>query len=440
MEIKADFINIRTAWSFLKNQDFLLSLYRICFGLILFFRIFNIYSAKDYYDVNIDFYFGFHFFLIISVLFGFFPRLIFLMLFFLSKKFDIVYQTSTLGTDLVMILSLFFFTTDVGFKFFSIEGKWELEARLFSKFRYITFDKQKSGEWALVFYGLLSLFAVIYHLDDPLWRNGDNARIMLVNSYLSKYYLFFRGIEQTIPGIFVLFSKASIFGQTLFQLCFLPFLFFYWGRVFIFLWGICFFIVSKFFLQLSYLPDLEFILWFVVFSTIRFGEIKLIYFEKKDLFFVFFLILNVFFYFSPNSWLMKKIPRHAFLTAPNVFNSQDLKMGDIYPVFYCEENKKSIMPLTDHDGSRLELHKHDQLYFGNSLRWRRFALKFGLGDLNNPKNPLNDLLVKIVQFENKRSGCRNMSVDILSCKQSDVSMEKNKYETKTLSTLYFKNQ
>jgi len=56
----------------------------------------------------------------------------------------------------------------------------------------------------------------------------------------------------------------------------------------------------------------------------------------------------------------------------NVFNASDLKMTSHYFTAYAlGEGSKQKLPFTDVDGSRLNWHLSDRVYFANSLRWRR---------------------------------------------------------------------
>jgi len=56
----------------------------------------------------------------------------------------------------------------------------------------------------------------------------------------------------------------------------------------------------------------------------------------------------------------------------NVFNETDLKMTSHYYTASIKVGAEEILlPFTGSDGSRLDWHRSDRAYFGNSLRWRR---------------------------------------------------------------------
>ena len=79
---------------------------------------------------------------------------------------------------------------------------------------------------------------------------------------------------------------------------------------------------------------------------------------------------------------------------PNVFNCNDLKMGDKWQVIYKFENKIwKLCPITGLEGERLNyenfdilyLHNHnsDMLYFGNTLQFRRSSINYNNTILNH---------------------------------------------------------
>jgi len=60
-------------------------------------------------------------------------------------------------------------------------------------------------------------------------------------------------------------------------------------------------------------------------------------------------------------------------TRINVFNREDLGMSQhFFTVYAIRKTGDELLPLTGADGSRLDWHKSDRAYFGNTLRWRRW--------------------------------------------------------------------
>ena len=116
-----------------------------------------------------------------------------------------------------------------------------------------------------VFYALLSFVALSYHIVDPFWLSGLTTKSLFTNSYLCKHYQFFRDVENLSPGALSVFSIFSAIGQSVFQAFMIPLMFCRWGRRFVCFWGGMFSLVSLIFINLSYLPHVELVLWLLVF-------------------------------------------------------------------------------------------------------------------------------------------------------------------------------
>ena len=68
---------------------------------------------------------------------------------------------------------------------------------------------------------------------------------------------------------------------------------------------------------------------------------------------------------------------HNFGIAPiNVFNRKDLAMSENWFTlqFIDHKGRKKLVPLLDKEGQRLRWHRSDRLYFGTTLRYRRFFI------------------------------------------------------------------
>ena len=65
--------------------------------------------------------------------------------------------------------------------------------------------------------------------------------------------------------------------------------------------------------------------------------------------------------------------RNHGLESPNVFNRTDLSMSEHWPILYrySDSGEPELVPFNGPDGERLAYHRYDELYFGNSVRWRR---------------------------------------------------------------------
>lgn len=115
-----------------------------------------------------------------------------------------------------------------------------------------------------IYYAFMSLGAVLNHVFDPYWYNFLSVKSALVNSYLCKIYFISRWIDKNFP---FLFGMISLFGgivQVIFQLFMIPLIFTRIGTYFVKWYGLLFFSLSLFALSLSYLPHVEFGIWFII--------------------------------------------------------------------------------------------------------------------------------------------------------------------------------
>jgi hypothetical protein len=96
----------------------------------------------------------------------------------------------------------------------------------------------------------------------------------------------------------------------------------------------------------------------------------------------------------------------AGLVGPNVFNRDDLTMGDRWPVVErLDGEHRGLVPFTGGDGERLEYHRGDLPYYACSLIWRRAMI--GVTDLaafHQPGAFGAALARSIAQYDYRRRG------------------------------------
>lgn len=249
---------------------------RILLGLTIIYRVGWIIFTGPYYSDKFDL---FPALLVFSsaVLFtlGLFTPLALILNLFLSNWFDKMYYMGTLGTSLLTILQIVLLLVQTG-------SHYSLDRYILNKFpgslvsTWLTKLYKSTGFsdpirfrvvyfLAFLVYGIMSFGALLIHLDDPYWMNGQTFHALSVNAYLSPNFSFFRILESSFPGFMEFISKASAIGQSIFQFLMLGLIFFKPGKWFIMLWGFGFFLFSEFFLQLSYLPKIEMLLWAAIF-------------------------------------------------------------------------------------------------------------------------------------------------------------------------------
>lgn len=116
-------------------------------------------------------------------------------------------------------------------------------------------------------YAIVSMVALSYHLMDYFWTHGYTFQVLSTSSYLCKYYDIFRAFEVSVPSVFRFISITAILGQSLFQFFMIPLIFWKPGRYFVEIWGWVFFVNCLILVQLSYLPHIELLLWWLLFVT-----------------------------------------------------------------------------------------------------------------------------------------------------------------------------
>ena len=123
-----------------------------------------------------------------------------------------------------------------------------------------------------ILYALISLAALLIHLQDNYWINALTIKAMFSNSFLTPYSVEFRWLENEFPIIISLISYIGFLGQSLFQFFMIPLIFTKWGSFFTKWWGMQFFIISLLAINLSYLPHMEIIVWLIILFPIKLNK------------------------------------------------------------------------------------------------------------------------------------------------------------------------
>lgn len=271
--------------------------------------------------------------------------------------------------------------------------------------------------------------AFLYHVNDEFWVRGYTPAVLFTSSYLSEYYPVFRSIEAQAPWLFRWASALVVVLQSIFQIAMVPLVFTRWGLRFVRRWGWCFILGSLADLQLSILPVVEVIFWILVFVPAdRWGWLKrspaqgtaraefLPQKVWRGLFPVVLATLLLLYFGNAISGFVfnRRLPHsfentvlfYAGLVAPNVFNREDLSMGDKWVVLERVEGaERYTIPLNGPDGERLSYHRGDLLYFGNSLPWRRAMIDVeDLDTFHAPGQPGYEFARKVAGYELRRRG------------------------------------
>lgn len=131
-----------------------------------------------------------------------------------------------------------------------------------------TLDRQVVGRWlALVAYATISAYSAIKHLDSPTWRSGAVTSVILLSPVSSPAWApLAQSLYTRAHGAWVVFSLISTYGMLIWQLALVPLvLASRWTRRCAVVWGLIFFFLSTYVMQLNRLGVYELVLWGLVF-------------------------------------------------------------------------------------------------------------------------------------------------------------------------------
>lgn len=268
--------------------------------------------------------------------------------------------------------------------------------------------------YAFFTYAISSFCAQFFHLEDQTWIEGKTLQEMLTSSFICRFHTPFVFIEDRWPLVIYAFSMIGVIGQTIFQLS-IPFAIISSKiRAYTIIWGWIFIINCLIFIQLSYLPLIEVILWISLFHgksgfSVKTNLFRKLKFQVKRYRFstaTSVLLIGSFLFYNfdiPKIGIISKrldiespmtITHYAFfgLEIPGVFNETDLRMSDHWMTLYKYKNienhpinqsklkdidvKRSdeieLVPITKPSGEKDYYQQSDLLYFGNTLKYRRF--------------------------------------------------------------------
>ena len=258
----------------IESDQMVLNLVRIALGSILLYRLFWI--GKFLFPLSPEptlvIAFWIYFILAVFLTIGLFTPITALLLLFYQLYFNFSLGTYTLGVDVTAMLLLCFVLYPAG-QLFSIDSWITRRFIRFGQFYMLFLNTDRNMQITLAkavsFYSycLLCLYSVLAHLNEPLWLNGEAAIHLLSSTYLSRYPNFFQNLFSS-SAIAVLLAKISMLIMVLWYFLLGPAVII--GGIFrklVIGWGICFYFLSLFVLQLSVLPIIEFLILFVWFSN-----------------------------------------------------------------------------------------------------------------------------------------------------------------------------
>lgn len=202
---------------------------------------------------------------------------------------------STLGNDIAAMLAILLIFANAG-AHYSIDAWLRKKTGLFSKIIRTTYYAegvppndviQITKFMTISTYWLVCIFSLMMHLSEEAWMTGVAGPHLLTNAFIGKYSdAFIWMLEQgSIP---IVLAKVSLWAMLPWYFLVMPGLFLGKSiRTYIIIWGILFFILSLFFLQLGWLGEFEFLFWAALFISPTMlgkrGDIKIAYDDRCNL-------------------------------------------------------------------------------------------------------------------------------------------------------------
>ena len=260
------------------NEISKFALIRIGFGIVLTIRGFYILyflSPSDFMDLNILLVASLNMTSGILLILGFLSQYTLLYLIIFQWHIgDQVLGTGTLANDVGAMLATLLCITNCG-RYISIDGVLmdRAKSQWFNKW-LLYYQSSPSNEslstaklLAIFSYWLVCLYSLSIHINEPAWMSGNAGPWLLSNNFMSVFYKEF-SILFSASEISVIFAKIGLWAMLPWYLLIFPFVILGgWFRKYIAVWGILFFILSTFFLQLGWLGEIEFLLWAALFWT-----------------------------------------------------------------------------------------------------------------------------------------------------------------------------
>ena len=318
-----------------------------------------------------------------------------------GTAYDRSLQTDSLGTSLFTLLVALLLLASAGRRF-SVDsrllrgaGRTARIVRFLYRLTGSPSVEQLRALYLLFFLivGVLNAQALVYHLGEDAWRSGRVLDVVFTSSYMGRFWEGFRGLSVAAPTLLEAISDIGSTGQLIFQALMAPLIFVPVARRIVIWWGTAFFALSIAFLQLSFLPFWELILWAALFwRTDRFraerGTVAAPIVVRRP---GAAALVNGILMCALGLRVIISVPaieRRApdatakiaralarlGLEVPQVFNREDLRLGDVWPVLYRIEDDGTprLLPYHGVNGERLAWVQHVDLFlYPSSLRWRR---------------------------------------------------------------------
>lgn len=189
------------------------------------------------------------------------------------QPLDNVLGTSTLGNDVAAMLAVLMMIANAG-AHYSIDAVLRKRAGLlgrafsFGYFRFglpATNTLQIAKLMALGGYWCVCVYSLMMHLSEPAWMSGVAGPLLLTSNFMSAFYAQFEQFFELGP-VAIWLGRISLWAMLPWYALILPFVLLggIW-RTYVIGWGILFFLLSMFVLQLGWLSHFEFLMFAALF-------------------------------------------------------------------------------------------------------------------------------------------------------------------------------
>ena len=186
---------------------------------------------------------------------------------------DGVMQTSTLGNDIAAMLAFLLMVVNAG-AHYSVDGIIRKKHNWLG--RLVSFTYYRSGLpqdnvlqigkfLALLAYWSVCVYSLMMHLNEPAWMNGTAGPLLLTNNFMSSFYSEFEQFFQ-LGSWAVFLGSMSLWAMMPWYVLLLPCVLIggIW-RAYAIIWGLLFFAISLFVLNLGWLAEFEFLFFAALF-------------------------------------------------------------------------------------------------------------------------------------------------------------------------------
>ncbi|MGO4741742.1 thiol-disulfide oxidoreductase DCC family protein [Bosea sp. 2KB_26] len=272
---------------------------RIIFGAFLVHRAFYLFNYSfpdDWSNFSIAIMLATSLVSAICILLGFVTQIAFIFLVIVQWKIgDYALATATLGNAIAAMLAVVLFVANAGahYSLDAIIRKRNIKDLSFALSLYDRRFIPTDGELQLIkfatlfAYSCVCLYSLSMHLNEPAWMTGVAGPQLLASNFMSKYYYLFESTFEASP-LAVHVARISMWMMMIWYCSIIPFVLIGGiARAYVIWWGVLFFILSTFALQLGWLGQFEFLFWASLFWNKKFiadaPSITIVYDDRCNL-------------------------------------------------------------------------------------------------------------------------------------------------------------